>query len=283
MRSGIELVRLETIHPALVHFVVGALPIILLAYALAWRRQSERWSFVGDVAAGLTAAFAVVAMVFGLVSNAVVPWPGGLESWRAVHLTGGITSAIVLVSLALGRLRVRQRQPISGSGALVGALIAVVVVSVTGWVGGDVLVFHSGMAVKAAANGATAPATSTHPWVPRDLLDAMRQVRGSWAVANTMISAMIVEEPHDRDYDVIVDQSRRIEELGKWIVTSSAHVEKSRREQQPSASSLGEMAKALAARAGSLGATGRERDLVSAAKALGDLEAACAHCHDTQR
>jgi uncharacterized membrane protein len=285
MRSGIELVRIETIHPALVHFVIGALPIILLAYSLARWQRSERWSFVGDVAVTLTAAFAVIATVFGLISNAVVPWPGGLESWRAIHLIGGICSALVMVALAVGRVRARRRRPVSGNGALAGAVIAGAVVSITGWIGGDVLVFHSGMAVKAAANGATSPATSTRHQVPRDLLDAMRQVRGSWAVANTMISAMIVEEPKDHDYDVIVDHSRRLEELGRWIATTASARTPGEAGDDPKRrrSTLAELANALTARAASLEATGREHDLVSAAKALGDLEAACARCHDTQR
>src|SRR5689334_2548968 len=137
MRPEIEIVRLVTLHPALVHFALGGLPIMLVAYLLARWRRSERWTFVGDVAVTITAAAATASLASGLLSNAIVPWPGGLETWRAIHLAGGITSALVLITLTVGRLSARRRRPVSGNGALAGALLAAAVVGFTGWVGGD--------------------------------------------------------------------------------------------------------------------------------------------------
>lgn len=41
---GMEIIRLVTVHPMLVHFTLGGLPLIILAYAVAARRQSARWT-----------------------------------------------------------------------------------------------------------------------------------------------------------------------------------------------------------------------------------------------
>jgi uncharacterized membrane protein len=282
MRPQIEIVRLMTVHPALVHFALGGLPIMLVGYLLAWWRRSERWAFVGDVAAVITAAAATASLASGLLSNALVPWPGGLETWRAIHLTGGVASALILNTLAISRLVGRRRHPVSGNGAVAGALTAAAVVGFTGWVGGDVLVFHSGMAVKAAGYGATAPPTSTARRVPHDLLDAMGQIRGSWAATTDLAAAMIVEEPHDRDFDVIVDQSRRLEELARWVAATGG---KSGRpgDEAKAGSHLARMATDLATRAQALGASARQRDLPAVTTALGQTESVCAHCHDSER
>src|SRR5262245_39166197 len=43
-----DYVRWTTLHPALVHLPLGLLPLAVLAYWVAQRRQLERWQFVGD-------------------------------------------------------------------------------------------------------------------------------------------------------------------------------------------------------------------------------------------
>jgi uncharacterized membrane protein len=276
MRPELEIFRPVTLHPALVHFALGGLPIVLVAYLVARWRRSERWSFVGDVAVTITAAAAVASLASGLLSNALVPWPGGLETWRAIHLAGGIASALSLVTLAVARLSARRRQPVSGTRALGGALIAAAVVGFTGWVGGDVLVFHAGMAVKGAAYGATAPPTSSRRRVPSDLLDAMRLIRASWAATSDLAATMIVEEPEERDFDVIVEQAARVEELARWVTGGGGQAPKE-------GSHFSRMATDLAMRVQTLGSSARQHDLVAVTTALGATAAVCAHCHDTER
>jgi uncharacterized membrane protein len=46
----INVIRLVTVHPFLVHFSIGILPVMVLGYAAAVWFKSERWSFVGDAA-----------------------------------------------------------------------------------------------------------------------------------------------------------------------------------------------------------------------------------------
>ncbi len=64
-----EPIRLITIHPALVHVPLGVLPLLVLAYALARRGDSERWTFVGDVLLFITAAFTLLTATFGLLAR----------------------------------------------------------------------------------------------------------------------------------------------------------------------------------------------------------------------
>lgn len=67
-----ELFRLVTVHPALVHFAIGTIPVILLGYAVGWGRRSASWTLVGDVALVATALLTLIAAGFGLVSFFVV-------------------------------------------------------------------------------------------------------------------------------------------------------------------------------------------------------------------
>ena len=105
----LEFARLVTVHPALVHFTIGALPIVIVAYAMAAVRRSPAWTFVGDVALTSTAALTLFTFAFGLVSNAMVRWPGGLDTWRWLHLAFGALSTLLLAGLAGFRLFQRRR------------------------------------------------------------------------------------------------------------------------------------------------------------------------------
>jgi hypothetical protein len=102
----------------------------------------------------------------GLVANALVPWPAGLATWRWLHLGMAVASAVVFLGLAAVRLRrsVAAPPPARTLGA---ALALAAMLGVTGWIGGEVLVFHAGMAVTAAAHGALAPTVSRAGARPR--------------------------------------------------------------------------------------------------------------------
>ncbi|MBI2892311.1 MAG: hypothetical protein HYY06_02075 [Deltaproteobacteria bacterium] len=212
----LEPIRLVTIHPALVHFTLGALPIMVLAYAMGLWRRSDRWTFAGDVATVSAAAITLGTFAFGLVSNAVVEWPGGLDLWRYLHLALGALSTAMLGGFALLRLKLRFRSQLSGRGTLGWAIATSVVVLATGWIGGEVLVFHSGVAVKAAADGALAPPT-TRVGRPSDLLESMGQLRASWAAVHTRVARMIAERPRTEDFEVVATEAGRMERLARWI------------------------------------------------------------------
>src|SRR5688500_9958735 len=106
------MLRLATVHPALAHFTLGGLPLIVVAYAIATFRRSRAWTLVGDAGLVVTAALTLGTLAFGLVSDAVVPWPGGLERWRGVHLATGVATTVVLVLLAAVRLASPRRHAV---------------------------------------------------------------------------------------------------------------------------------------------------------------------------
>ena len=136
----LEGVRLVTVHPALVHFTLGGLPILVLAYAIAAWRRSERWTFTGDMALFVTASITVLTAAFGLVSNWTVPWPGGLDVWRWLHVAVGVATTVLLLAFAFARAVARRRGGSSGKGVVAVALLVSSVAAFAGWIGGDVLV-----------------------------------------------------------------------------------------------------------------------------------------------
>src|SRR5262249_53446950 len=96
---GLHFLRLVTLHPALVHFTIGLLPIIVIAYVVAAWRGSERWRFTADVALWIATAFTLLTFAFGLASWYGLEWPGGLGAWPTVHLVLGCVGTGLFVLL----------------------------------------------------------------------------------------------------------------------------------------------------------------------------------------
>jgi hypothetical protein len=293
----VDLMRITTVHPALVHFALGPLPIVVVAYGLAAAKRSERWTFAGDVTLVSTAVLAVPALAFGVVSNAVLAWPGGFGAWRWLHVGFGIGSTAAVVGLALARLRARRRLPVASRGTLTGAVLVAASMLFTGWVGGEILVFRSGMAVRAAANGALAPAAEPKS-APRDVLDAMGRLRGAWAEATTRLAQMVVGRPRANDYEPIAEQADRMQSLAQWLeengaitlrgpselVTHALHGHHHEHNDSATrAEHLSEMAHTLRERAGELASAARRSDLEKAIVVDGKIGALCADCHDELR
>jgi uncharacterized membrane protein len=271
-----HVVRLATIHPALTHFTIGGLPLIVIAYAIAVWRRSPAWTLVGDAALVVTAALTVGTGVFGLVSNAVVPWPGGIESWRWIHLGFGIATTTLLAALAALRL-VFRRPDTPASPALLGCVVVVAAVALfTGWVGGEVLVYHSGMAVRAAGDGALAPPVFDSTKRPKDFLAAMRQVRAAWGAINTRLAWMLVQHPRDEDFARIEHDARRVEELTKVMADEGAKDGKA-------ADVLASMSQTLGGDADDIAEAAKKKSLQDIAHAVGEMSGHCADCHEQVR
>jgi uncharacterized membrane protein len=266
----LEPVRLVTVHPALVHFALGALPLLILTYALAVRRRSERWAFAGDVTLAVTAASTLLAASFGLVSNAVVDWPGGLGLWRWLHIGLGLSSALLLSALAVVRLARRRRHPVPGAGTLAAAVLVAAIMGATGWVGGEVLVFHAGMAVRAAGDGGLAPPVTRPRRPPRDLLDAMHQLRGSWGALHAQLVEMLVEVPRPGDYEALGREAREMSRVARWL-----HGEKPRAEETP----FLRWARTLEQHADRVHTAAGRGALEEILVDTGRIDATCAACH----
>ena len=271
-----HVVRLATIHPALAHFTIGGLPLIVIAYAMAVWRRSPAWTFVGDVGLVITAALTLGTGLFGLVSNAVVPWPGGIEKWRWLHLGFGVATTAALAILAAVRIVVRRRDEPVGRVLLAAVLGAAAVAGITGWIGGEVLVFHSGMAVRAAGDGAFAPPVSDTDARPRDFLDAMRQARAAWGSINTRLAWMLVQHPRDEDFRRIEIDARRMQAVSKVMADEGA-------KDARNASLLASMSQTLVGDAGDIEEAAQHKSLQDIAKAVGEASGDCADCHEQVR
>lgn len=214
-------VRLVTIHPILVHATIGAIPLLVVTYWIAAVRRSERWTFAADVVLAVTAVLTIFTAGFGLISFFAVDWPGGLQPWSALHLAFGAVTTAGLLAFAGYRWARRRRSQVSGRPALYAALGVAAVAGFTGWIGGEVLVYRSGVAVEAAGGGALAPTlgepTNTQPVRPAGIMDAMAQLRGSWAAVTTDVARMVVEEPTDARFDRIARHTEHMRRLAHWL------------------------------------------------------------------
>jgi uncharacterized membrane protein len=275
-------IRATTVHPALVHVTLGVVPVIVIAYAVALARKSERWSFAGDVALWIGAAFTVATLASGLVSNALVPWPAGLATWRWLHLGAAVASTAVFLALAAARWRRARRRELAGGGTLAAAVAVAVLLAVTGWIGGEVLVFHSGIAVRAAAQGALAPTIARARTPPRDLRAGMAALRGAWAEATTAYYEMLVQRPTAAGYARIASAARDLTRLAEWLQTEAPRHAAARGD--PDAVAVSEhMARTLRDSSAGLDKAATARRWEAVTKSLGAVTAACAGCHEGAR
>lgn len=275
-------IRAATVHPALVHVTLGVLPVIVVAYAFAVARRSDRWSFAGDAALWVGALFTLGTVASGLVANAIVPWPDGLATWRWLHLGVAVASAVVYLGLAAARFRAFRRGGAAGRGTLAVALVLAAMIGVTGWIGGEVLVFHSGMAVTAAAHGALAPTLARPSAPPEDLDEAMEQLRGAWAEASSTYGLMLVEHPTPEGYARIATAAKDLARAAAWLETDGPR-HAGEHGGPEVAATVEQMAGMFRERAGQLERAAAEERWSGVTQALGALTSTCAGCHEAAR
>lgn len=301
-----QLLRLVTLHPALVHYTLGTLPLLVLAYAIARARHSERWTFVGDVTLWVTTAFTLLTGASGFLAFFTVRWPGGVAPWQWLHLGFGAAVSAGLVTLAVMRARARRARrsaapPVVGRGALAASIAIAGLSVVAGWIGGEVLVFRSGIAVQAAADGALAPALpSPFRRPPARVMDSMHEIRPAWGAISTALATMIVTRPSDAELSTIADGARAIEVASAWLqLEGPRSLEQghgtghelgvgggppaSGDPDESDAAKLARWGEELGVRAKALREAAENRDLAATAKAAGQLQTACVGCHEELR
>jgi hypothetical protein len=281
-------IRATTVHPALVHVTLGVVPVFVVAYAIASTRRSPRWTFAGDVALWIGAASAPATVASGLVANALVPWPGGLQAWRWLHLGLAVASATLLLAFAVARLRALRRGALASRGTVAAALGLALLLGTTGWIGGEVLVFHSGIAVAAAAHGALAPPMSRVEGTPTDLRDAMGRLRASWAEAETTFGRMLIERPSPEAYARVAVAARDLALVAGWLEARGAEAIV-RHAHAPGAAApelrgqVAEMAGFLREGALELERSARDEQWSRVTRALEGVTRSCAGCHQAVR
>lgn len=297
-----EFARLTTLHPALVHLPLGAIPLATLAYIMASLKRSERWLFVGDVALSFTGIAITLAAAFGFVAYFRLDWPGGLGPWPLVHLVLGTVTTVSVWLLLATRWRTQRwlkqhatagqplKQPFTRAATAWSWAFASIGISLlaafTGYIGGEILVFHGGMAVKASGNGTLAPPLAATEKAPKTLHDAMQRLRELWASSVATTSQATAERPKNADFARVAEDARRIQRLSRWI-EDWAHTPDTRSTAKPSKPEpdleMERLAKALQTEAGHLEQAATQHNLPDTLDALGATSRACAECHDKKR
>ncbi len=274
-----DILRLVTVHPILVHVTLGGIPLMLLAYAVAARIRSPAWLFAGDFVLFSTALATVLTGLFGFVSFFVLDWPGGLDLWRWLHLSLGVATAGIVWVVAAYRLSNRRKLMAPNYFGLVGGAAAAMVFAIAaGWVGGEVLVYRAGTAVLAAQNGALSPPVAAVHANPTGIADAMGRVRGHLAAAVGEEFGMMVEAPRPERFDAIAEQAVHLQDLARWLSIKGEQAHE-HGEEHEEGHTFAELSQKLGARASELEDAARRKNLLRVGHAIDGVQGACASCH----
>jgi uncharacterized membrane protein len=138
-------VRLQEVHPSIVHFPVALLPVAVGADLLGRVTGSERLSDVGRVLMPVAAASAAVAAATGLVAQEEVAAEGVARDLLTTHRN--LNLSLVTLSTALAAWRWRRETPSAGYLAL--ALAGIGAMTYSAYLGGK-MVYEHGVGVKPA-------------------------------------------------------------------------------------------------------------------------------------
>src|SRR5262249_15957315 len=163
-----------------------------------------------------------------------------------------------------------------GNAWAMGALAVTVLALLTGYIGGEVLVFHAGMGVKAAAEGALAPPLAANRADPTSMMDAMHRLRPLWAASTGLAPEATTRAPTPEDFAQIGDASERMQQLASWVSDWALEHPKDDEAQKPA---LHELATNLQHEAAGLQRAAAASDLQATLTALGRTSGACADCH----
>lgn len=138
-------VRLNEIHPSLVHFPIALMPAAIGADLLANATDSDGLAEAGRVLMPVAAASAAISAVFGLVAASEAKVEGRAADLLVTHrnLNLGLTAISGLMALA----RLSQRR--AGAGYLALGLAGLAGMSYSAYLGGK-MVYEHGVGVKPA-------------------------------------------------------------------------------------------------------------------------------------
>ncbi|MEX2569663.1 MAG: DUF2231 domain-containing protein [Gemmatimonadota bacterium] len=138
--------RLQEVHPALVHYPLALLPTSVLADVLGRLTGSDRLHELGRYTMPLAAASGLVAGVFGFIAQESVEADGEAHDLLVTHRT--LNLAAVALSALMVKERLRTKRP--SWTYLFGGLAGLSVVGYSAYIGGKMVYTH-GVGVEAAA------------------------------------------------------------------------------------------------------------------------------------
>jgi len=154
--------RLQELHPSLVHFPIAFLPIAIGADLLGRLTGSRALFNLGKAAIGVAAAGAATAATTGLIAQQEVNADGQALDMLITHRN--LNLAATVVATAMATWRTAAERPSAPYLAL--GLASVGLVTYTAYLGGH-MVYHFGVGVQPAdgiAHGHAPALTATDAW-----------------------------------------------------------------------------------------------------------------------
>ncbi|HEV2132449.1 MAG TPA: DUF2231 domain-containing protein [Longimicrobiaceae bacterium] len=150
--------RLQEIHPALVHMPIALLPTSLGADALGLLTGSRSLLEMGRRTMPLAAASALVAGIFGFIAQETVRAEGEAHDQLVTHRN--LNVSLVALTALMARSRTRRRRP--SMGYLAVGLAGLGTMSYSAYLGGK-MVYEHGVGVEAAGGVRTDLAPEVRP------------------------------------------------------------------------------------------------------------------------
>lgn len=138
-------VKLQELHPSLVHFPIALLPVAIGADLLAHVTGSRRLSTVGKALMPVAAASAVLAAAAGLVAQQEVKAEGEAAALLVTHRSMNLSLTAIAGLMAAWRLGEEE----AGAGYLALGLAGLGALSYSAYLGGK-MVYEHGVGVKPA-------------------------------------------------------------------------------------------------------------------------------------
>ena len=138
-------VRLQEVHPSIVHFPIAFLPLAIGADALGRATDNPALMKVGKTAIALAAGGAALAGATGLIAQQEVDADGRALDMLITHRNLNLVALAGATALAVNRWTTKK----PGIGYLLAGLASVALVSYTAYLGGH-MVYELGVGVKPA-------------------------------------------------------------------------------------------------------------------------------------
>lgn len=137
--------RLQEIHPSLVHFPIALLPASLAADAIGRLTGNRALLEAGRLSMPVAAASAAVAGVFGLIAQEAVNTDGPAHDYLVTHRN--LNLGLIGLTAVMAAKRLRRRRP--SLGYLLAGAAGLGAMSYSAYLGGH-MVYDLGVGVKAA-------------------------------------------------------------------------------------------------------------------------------------